>query len=307
MNAAGSHAVATQPLVTIVTPSLNQGNFLEATLLSVQNQTYSSLEHVVIDGGSTDQTLGLLRRYESRYTLRWCSEPDAGQAAAANKGFVRAKGDIVGWLNSDDVYFSPTTIEEVVAAFQQRPTVGVLYGDAALINSDGLIYRFIPSLKRMSFRRLGYYCPNLVSCFMRRQIVQAFPLREDLHYRSDHEYWLRLCRAGVQFSYVPRVWAAFRVHPKSKTTALRHQVDKELLGIHRDYFHGAWEVRWPVESVLRRSVGAWLRLRGVARLGELYETTLAFPGKRMARLAFYRHQLFSRTFDHTLLEATRLR
>ena len=289
------------PLVSIVTPSLNQGEFLEDTLLSVANQTYPHIEHLVIDGGSTDRTLELLRKYESRYALRWCSERDTGQAHAVNKGFAQAKGDIVAWLNSDDVYFSPTTISQVVEGFRQRPAAGVLYGDTALINAEGLIYRFLPSLKRVAFRRLGYYCPSLVSSFMRRQVVQAFPLRDDLHYRMDHEYWVRLCRAGVLFSYVPKVWAAFRVHPKSKTTALGYALDEDLLRIRRQYFHGSWQVRWPVESVLRRSVGAWLRLRGAARLGELYETPLAFPGKRMSRLAFYRYQLFSRTFDHALL------
>lgn len=298
---APNNVMTDQPLVTIVTPSLNQGAFLEDALVSVANQTYPHLEHLVIDGGSTDETVALLRRYESRYALRWSSQPDAGQAYAANQGFAQAKGDIVGWLNSDDVYFSPTTIAEVVNAFRQRPAAGVVYGDTALINSEGLIYRFIPSLKRVSFRRLGYYCPSLVSSFMRRQVVQTFPLRETLQYRSDYEYWMRLCRAGVAFQYVPRIWAAFRVHPKSKTSSLKRHVDEELRRLHREYFPGAWQVRRPVEAVLRRSVGAWLRLRGLARLGELYETDLAFPGQRMPRRTLSRHQLFSKTFDRSLL------
>lgn len=294
-----------QPLVTVVTPSLNQGRFLEATLLSVLHQTYPRVEHVVVDGGSTDETLTVLRRYESRYALRWSSEPDGGQAAAANKGFARAQGDIVAWLNSDDVYFSATTIAEVVAAFHARPAAGVLYGDTALINAEGVIYRFMPALKRVAYGRLGYYCPSLVSSFLRREVVQTFALREHLYYRSDQEYWLRLCRAGVRFSYVPRLWAAFRVHARSKTATLRHRVDEELRDIQREYFPAAWTARWPLEPVLRRSVGAWLRLRGAARLHELYDTPLAFPGGCLARPALLRHQLLSRTFDRALLEVRR--
>ena len=102
------------PLVSIVTPSYNQGKFIEDTILSVKNQSYPNIEHIVVDAGSTDGTLKILRKYEKEYNLKWVSEPDEGQSDAVNKGFEMAKGEIVDWINSDDVYFDTMTISYVV-------------------------------------------------------------------------------------------------------------------------------------------------------------------------------------------------
>jgi glycosyltransferase involved in cell wall biosynthesis len=104
-----------KPLVSIVTPSYNQGRFIEATLLSVRNQDYPNIEHLVIDGGSSDNTVEILEKYEKVYNLKWISEPDKGQSDAVNKGFERARGLIIGWLNSDDIYIDQQVISYIVS------------------------------------------------------------------------------------------------------------------------------------------------------------------------------------------------
>ncbi len=284
-----------QPLVSVVTPSFNQARFLEDTIQSVLSQDYPRIEHLVIDGGSTDGTRELLQRYADRLAY-WISEPDEGQSHAVNKGFAQAQGEIVAWLNSDDVYFSRSTIAEVVEAFRRYPDADIIYGDTGLINQDGLVYRLVPSMKRVSLRRLAFSCLSQGATFFRRRVVKSFPLCQDLHYRMDYEYWLRLCSAGIRFQYVPRLWLAFRVHGASKTSETGCGLDQELLAIKREYFNGAWKARRPLEPVLRRSLGVWLRLRGAMRAAELYQASLAFHGQRLPRAAFYRHQLFSTTF-----------
>jgi glycosyltransferase involved in cell wall biosynthesis len=120
------------PLVSIVTPSYNQGQFIEETTLSVKNQDYPNIEHIVVYGGSTDEILEILKRYEGTYNLRWISEPDEGHADAVNKGFAMAKGEIISWLNSDDVYFDKGTISSVMEAFQRHSEADIVYGNCVI-------------------------------------------------------------------------------------------------------------------------------------------------------------------------------
>jgi len=124
------------PLVTIVTPSLNQGRFIEETILSVLNQDYPNIEYLIVDGGSTDSTLGILKKYSDRLT--WISEQDSGQSNAINKGFKMANGEIVAWLNSDDLY-EPGAVIKAVACFTAMQEVMLVYGGANFINEDGKI------------------------------------------------------------------------------------------------------------------------------------------------------------------------
>src|SRR5438128_8552250 len=126
------------PLVSIVTPSYNQGRFIEDTIRSVLAQDYPNLEYIVVDGGSTDHTLDVLRRYEGR--LRWVSEPDRGQSEAINKGFRMARGEIVSWLNSDDTYV-PGAIGKAVAHLGARPEVVMVYGEGYLLDEGGRVTR----------------------------------------------------------------------------------------------------------------------------------------------------------------------
>ncbi len=282
------------PLVTIVTPSYNQGRFLEETIRSVLNQDYPRLEYLVMDGGSTDGSVAILRRYESRLAY-WVSEPDRGQTHAIAKGFRRSAGDILTWLNADDVYLSRGAISQAVRACEAAPEAGVVYGDCALMDEAGVVFRLVPGLARVSFRTFAHYSLGQPAAFIRRQVVEAFPLREELRYGMDYEYWLRLSRAGVVFHDAPWLCAAFRVHRRSKTVAESDAMDAELRAIRNQYFNGAWSSRWPAEAVLRRGVGLWLRWRGLRRLSELYDEPLAFDGRRLPRAACYVSQLFART------------
>jgi glycosyltransferase involved in cell wall biosynthesis len=137
------------PLVSIVTPSYNQGQFIETTLLSIKNQDYPKLEHIVVDGCSSDNTIEILKRYEREYNLKWIAERDKGQSDAINKGFKAAKGDIIGWLNSDDAYFDKHAVSYVANEFQRLPEVDVIYGNGVCIDDKNMtiwIRHTIPSV-----------------------------------------------------------------------------------------------------------------------------------------------------------------
>ena len=133
--------VQNKPLVSIITPSYNHGRFIEETILSVKNQDYPNIEHIIVDGGSTDNTVEILGKYEGSYNMRWTCEKDNGQSDAVNKGFAKAKGKIVGWLNSDDLYFYKNSISTVVCEFNAQPDVEIMYGHAAKINHENRLLR----------------------------------------------------------------------------------------------------------------------------------------------------------------------
>lgn len=204
-------------LVSIVTPSYNQAQYLEQTLRSVLNQDYPDVEYLVVDGGSRDGSLEIIWQYADRLAW-WCSEKDSGQAEAINKGLRRARGEIVAWLNSDDLY-SPGAITEAVAALEANPAVGMVFGEALTITPAG------DTIKRLSFDNWGL--DDLISfriicqpaVFMRRAVLEkAGYLDPSYHYMLDHHLWIRMARlAPIQ--YVPRLWAAARHHPSAKNVS----------------------------------------------------------------------------------------
>lgn len=279
------------PLVTIVTPSLNQGEFLEDTLVSVANQTYPRIEHVVIDGGSTDRTLALLRRYESRYRLRWYSEPDTGQANALNKGFALAHGAFIGWLNADDAYFSSDAIEAIVHAFTANPHASVVYGDCAFISRQGKVFRIAPAMSRVTRTRLQYHSIGQPAVFFTRRIIQDYHLREDLHYLIDCEYWLRLC-ARETFVHVNKIIAAWRVHSESQSFRCTAQADTERRTVWQEYFKGDRGSQGLFGAVMQRCMAFHFRACGLLRLPEVYQRPLAFPGFRPPRYWLGLQQMF---------------
>ena len=268
-----------QPLVSIVTPAYNQAAFLADTLDSVKQQTYVRLEHLVLDDGSTDETREVLKRYEGTYAMQWRSKSNSGQSDTINQGFRQTRGDIVAWLNSDDVYYSRTAVADAVAAFDRHPAAAIMLGDLALITDDNRVFRLMPALRYLSRRRLFCSCPSQPSMFMRRWVVEQYPLLTRLRYRMDYEYWLRIATEHPQrslWAYVPKVLGAFRVHAQSNTVAAASGTYEELRQIHAQYFGrgSGW-----CEPAGRRLVGVYQRLRGLATLNRLYEAELAFPGR----------------------------
>jgi len=199
-----------EPLASIVTPSFNRGRFIEEAILSIKNQNYPHIEHLIIDGGSTDGTLDVIRRYEGMYNLRWVSEPDEGQADALNKGFRLARGEILGWLNADDTY-QPEAVPSAVAWLQSHPAVDLVYGHSHYIDESGAVL-YTNTTPPFSLERL--LCSNIIpqtAMFFRRRIIEeSGGVNPHLHYVMDWEFVLRIAR-HYQVQRVPAVWGNFRI------------------------------------------------------------------------------------------------
>lgn len=212
--------------LSIITPSFNQGQFLETALESVASQGYPSLQHIVIDGGSTDETLLLLQRWADR--VQWISEPDRGQADALNKGFSRAEGDILAWLNADDFYL-PGVLNRVAEVFDTHPEVQWLYGDVQFVDKGGRLL-FVKRPGPFNLRKLLYlgvsYIPQ-PGVFFRRSLLESVgPLDIHLHHAMDYDLWLRFGQKAPAY-YLPQTLSAFRVHSQSKTQrGIRHQIQE---------------------------------------------------------------------------------
>lgn len=204
-------------LVSIITPSYNQAQYLEETIQSVLGQDYTPLEYLVVDGGSKDESLEIIRKYE-HHLAWWVSEPDSGQAEAINKGLARVNGEIVSWLNSDDLLM-PGAVEQAVTILQAHPELGMVFGDAVTIDSHGQVLNPLSfgDWGLEEFMRFRIICQPAV--FMRRSILEkAGYLNREFHFLLDHHLWIRLARlAPVQ--HVPATWAAARHHPGAKNVA----------------------------------------------------------------------------------------
>jgi glycosyltransferase involved in cell wall biosynthesis len=227
--------------VSIVTPSYNQGQFIERTLQSVASQSGAEIEHVVFDGGSTDATVDVLKAFTP--AVRWVSKKDKGQTDAVNQGIRATDGEIIGWLNSDDVYY-PHAIERVVAFFERNPDVDIVYGLADHIGLDDVAFEDYPT-EPWNFERLKETCficqPALF--FRRRVVEQHGLLDESLNYCMDYAYWLRLGKAGVRFALLPEKLAGSRLYADNKTLGARVKVHAEINDMFRKLF-GKVPDRW---------------------------------------------------------------
>lgn len=225
------------PLVSIVTPSFNQARFLEATIQSVLSQNYPRLEYIIVDGGSTDSSVDIIKKYENKLSW-WVSEKDKGQTDAINKGFARAKGDILAWLNSDDTY-EPDAIWNAVKILQPNPEIGLLYGDANFINEGGkVIGKFNAAQTDLKRLREGYvHIPQQASFFRGNLWREVGPLDPSFYFAMDYDLWIRLATRS-QVKYVPQTWANFRLHTAGKTTAADDRCWPEMIRVHyRDGGH----------------------------------------------------------------------
>lgn len=217
------------PLVSVVTPSLNQAAFIEATIRSVMCQDYASIEHIVIDGGSRDGTVDVLKKYPH---LRWVSEPDSGPAEAINKGWLRSRGDILSCLGSGDMLASGA-VRSVVELFRSEPGLQMVYGDVNVMDEDGNPGSTVKSAPFSLYRLFlnSYICPQAV--FVRRGLLSRVGmLDEGLLCANDYDLYLRIATAGCAMRYVPRVLANYRFHRLSIGTRVgqrRGDGEKDLV------------------------------------------------------------------------------
>jgi glycosyltransferase involved in cell wall biosynthesis len=217
------------PLVSIITPSFNQAAFLEKTIRSVLDQDYPAIEYLVVDGGSNDGSFQIIEKYQSELVW-WVSEKDSGQAEAINKGLLRAKGEYVAWLNSDD-YLMPGAVSAAVRVLLENPNASFVFGNVRVVDPSGSVINTLgygdwglPEL--MSFHIIGQ-----PAVFMRRSSLEKTGFVDtSFHFLLDHHLWIRLAMIG-EMKYIPQVWASAHYHEGCKNLAQAAEFGKEALRI----------------------------------------------------------------------------
>jgi len=220
-----------QPLVTIITPSFNQARYLEATIQSVLSQDYPRIEYMIVDGGSTDGSVDVIKKYESKLAW-WVSEKDKGQTDAINKGFATAKGEILAWINSDDTY-EPGAVSAAVKYLQEHPEVGMVYGDCNFINESGrVVGKFRSAQTNYRLLRQGYAHIPQQTMFLRADLWKKVgPLDPSFYFAMDYDLWTRIASRS-EIKYVPQTWANFRLHTSGKTIAADDRCWPEMIRVH---------------------------------------------------------------------------
>ncbi|MDO9464752.1 MAG: glycosyltransferase family 2 protein [bacterium] len=236
--------------ISVITPSYNQGDFIERTIKSVLSQKGDfHLEYIIIDGNSTDNTLKIIKKYEnllnknkltarcSGIEYRWISEPDKGQANALNKGFKIANGEIIGWLNSDDTY-TPDALQKAVKAFSKNRKADVVFGNSNYIDKNDKITGFHKGKHNISFHDFRYNS-KLVQpeVFFRKKLISKIGfLDETLNYAMDYEFWIRALKSRINFKHIPFPLANFRLQNNSKTCSIYIPFYIESLTVRLKYF-----------------------------------------------------------------------
>jgi hypothetical protein len=273
-----------QPLkISIVTPSFNQAAYLEETILSVLNQRYENLEYVVIDGGSADGSVEVIRRYE-KHLAYWTSEPDEGQAHALNKGLARVTGDLVAYLNSDDLYL-PGAFDAVVGHFQEHPACEWLCGDTLFFGAgETYLQRAVVPQSAAHALCWAYQAPQ-PGMFWRRALM-AGGFAQQWRYCFDHELYVRQLLAGHRCQRLNAPLAAYRLHDTSKTVAEGSGFDAEFDAIAAQYepqLTGAAR-RWCAATRLyRESHAASREGRKKEGLKSLLRSVITYPEGLAAR------------------------
>jgi len=251
------------PVISVIVPSFQQGRYLERTLLSILRQGYPKTEIIVVDGGSTDGTVEILKRYDSQLAS-WCSERDAGQADALNKGLARATGDIVGWQNSDDMYL-PGAFFAAAAAFRRDPTLDLLHGNILVIDGQDRPleeWRFVP-LHRKALSCQWNVLSNQ-SVFWRRASPRLGSFDPGFRFCMDYDFFERAVTAGAKTRFLPVFLGAVRMHAETKTSRMR-----EIGAVEERLIRGRNAAAGPIR---RRALLVFLRLRRIAwhlRQGEI--------------------------------------
>jgi glycosyltransferase involved in cell wall biosynthesis len=260
----------TKPLVSILTPSFNQARWLEQNIESVQAQSYGRIEHIVVDGGSSDGTTSVLRRAPAN--VRWVSEPDRGQSHALNKAFAMSRGDIIGWINSDDAYFSRHAVSAAVETLERDRKLGAVYGHAALINAEDLFLQILwaPSYDYERLLRDNFLVQPTV--FMRRELLTEKFIDESYDWTMDRELWLRVGKATLM-KRIDSIVAVDRHYPGRKSEAGRLELARDNRRLQSDYgFANGVRARAAVKG--RKIVG---RVRAIPLAIGCASTPTAFP------------------------------
>jgi glycosyltransferase involved in cell wall biosynthesis len=284
------------PLVSIITPSYNQAAYLEQTIQSVLSQDYPLIEYILVDGDSTDGSLEIIHKYADRFAY-WVSEPDSGQAEAINKGLSHTHGEIVAWLNSDDLYL-PGAISQAVAALQADPQLGMVYGNAVTIDASGQVLSELKFANYGLLDLMGFRIICQPAVFMRQSVMEkAGTLDTGYHFLLDHQLWLRLAHhAPIQ--HVTATWAAARHHPGAKNVAQAAGFGEEAFRIL------AWMNTQsdfvPLVASHRRRIEA-----GAYRLQARYLLDGGFPGSALKSYAqaFWRSPRFALQHWHRIIYA----
>ena len=221
-----------QPLITVITPSFQQGKFIEDCLLSVKNQTYKHLEHIVLDACSSDETDAVIKTYLGSYNLIYLREKDTGQANAINKGFDMAQGEIVCWLNADDFYINSLVLEKVVTIFLfSTLNIDVVVGDGYYVDTakKTLYPIFLNRPKLASYQFIKHTDPFLQpSTFWKKNPIR---LDENLHYAFDWKFFIDLYKHGFSFYYAREYYSCYRIHDSSKTCLDNARRRKEIIEV----------------------------------------------------------------------------
>jgi GT2 family glycosyltransferase len=240
-------------MITVVTPSLNQASFISDAINSVLEQSYPDIDYRVMDGGSTDATLELLRA--SGNTFSWSSEQDEGQSRAINKGWRMCKSDIVSWLNADD-YLLPESLATVAAAFQSQPELIAVYGNCDYVKMDGKRINPYPT-RRFDYQALLRKAVNYIpqpAMFVKRSAVETVGyLDESLHYMMDYDLWLKIGLLGKTL-YLPNKLACIRIHHSAKSLKSTARFGPELVMIVERMFDSGM-LPANLQSLRRESVG----------------------------------------------------
>jgi glycosyltransferase involved in cell wall biosynthesis len=292
--------VSTPPVVSIVTPSFNQAAFIRQTIDSVLQQDYPHIDYRVIDGGSTDDTVAILKSYGER--LKWVSEKDRGQTHAINKGMEQARGEVRSYLNSDDL-LRPGAIARVVRHFRDRPACDLVYGRDALIDADGRYLKMYATTDYSFERLVEGCCISQPAAFWRKRLSERVgPFDESLHLVMDYDYWLRADRTGCVIEHIPDVLAHTRIHRDAKSfgagkmEAYQRAFYRELFAVsfrHAGYVSSTYVHAWLYATVFNdhpwarryeefvvRVFQKWYHLRFRCKLGRLRVARILFAEER---------------------------
>ena len=215
-------------LVSIITPSFNQAAYLEQTIVSVLNQDHLRIEYIVIDGASTDNSVDIIKKHENKLSY-WVSEKDNGQADAINKGFARATGEIIAWLNSDDYYLAGA-VSSAVKIFEENPDVVLVYGNMLAVDEHGKTFNTL-NYKQLTLEDL--LCFQIIgqpAVFMRRSALEKLKLDTALHFLLDHYLWIQIAQRG-KILHVDQTWAAARYHAEAKNRAKAAEFGRDAFHI----------------------------------------------------------------------------